>query len=77
MLTFRNYPECLEGLGNTPPEDVGGEDGYDEFLQAISDPHHPEYQDMLSWGRMQRYENFNLEFVNRRLKTVLRGVWER
>lgn len=74
---FRNYPECLEGLGNTPPEDVGGEDGYDEFLQAISDPHHPEYQDMLSWGRMQRYENFNLELVNRRLKTVLRGVWER
>lgn len=74
---FRNYPECLEGLGNTPPEDVGGEDGYDEFLQAISDPHHPEHEDMLNWGRMQRYENFNLELVNRRLKTVLRGVWER
>ena len=58
-------------------EDVGGEYGYDEFLQAISNPDHPEHQDMLNWGRMQRYQDFSLEFANKRLKTVLRAVWER
>lgn len=73
----KNYPECIEGQGNTPPEDVGGEYGYDEFLQAISNPNHPEHQDMLNWGKMQHYQDFSLEFANRRLKNVLRAVWER
>ncbi len=47
------------------------------YAYNFGDPNHPEYQDMLSWGRMQHYKDFNLEFVNRRLKTALRGVWER
>lgn len=33
-----------------PPEDVGGTGGYESFLQIISDPHHPDYDDMLLWA---------------------------
>lgn len=69
-----NYPVCIAGEGNTPPEDVGGESGYDEFIEAISDPKHPEHIAMLNWSKIQLYEDFSIDSVNRRLKSVLRWL---
>ncbi len=69
----QNYPVCLSGVGNALPEDVGGEGGYDEFLEAISNPDHPEHKNMICWGKMQGYKDFDIELVNRRLKHVLNG----
>ncbi|MBN8209792.1 plasmid pRiA4b ORF-3 family protein [Bacillus sp. NTK071] len=66
-----NYPICLDGEGNAPPEDVGGEGGYEEFLQIIGDPNHPDYQHMISWGKMQGYKEFDLKDINFRLKMGL------
>lgn len=43
------FPTCLAGSGACPPEDVGGAPGYAAFLQAISDPEHPEHDDMTEW----------------------------
>jgi hypothetical protein len=63
-----NYPVCLAGEGNTPPEDVGGEPGYEEFLAIMADPTHPDYSHMKSWSRSQGYEDFDIDMVNRRLK---------
>ncbi|MDF2520822.1 MAG: hypothetical protein K0R84_1450 [Clostridia bacterium] len=68
----RNHPVCIEGEGTTPPEDVGGESGYDDFLDILSNPKHPEYADTLSWSIMQMYQAFDIESVNRRLKSALR-----
>lgn len=62
------YPVCLEGEGNTPPEDVGGECGYEEFLEIIADKNHPEHDCIADWGRSQGYQDFDIEMVNRRLK---------
>lgn len=42
-------PLCLKGSRACPPEDVGGIGGYMMFLEAISDPAHPEYKNMLEW----------------------------
>lgn len=42
-------PLCLKGSRACPPEDVGGVGGYEMFLETISDPSHPEYDDMLEW----------------------------
>jgi len=42
-------PVCLEGSRACPPEDVGGIPGYEIFLEAISDPSHPEYEEMFEW----------------------------
>jgi len=64
------YPVCLEGEGNTPPEDVGGSHGYEEFLHILANPQHPDYDHMLRWGKMQGYKPFDLEQVNRSLKRV-------
>lgn len=63
---------CLEGEGNTPPEDVGGAGGYEEFLKIIDNPEHPDYRHMLQWGRMQGYKDFDIEMVNFRLKRMQR-----
>ena len=38
---------CITGRNACPPEDIGGAPGYEEFLQAIRDPQHPEHQAML------------------------------
>jgi len=65
-----NYPVCLEGEGNTPPEDVGGEYGYEEFLTILATPDHPEHKHMVEWGRMQRYQDFAINYINMRLKTM-------
>ena len=37
---------CITGANACPPEDIGGALGYQEFLEAICDPRHPEHQAM-------------------------------
>jgi len=58
-------PVCLKGNRACPPEDVGGIPGYEMFLETISDPSHPEYNDMLEWiGGNFDSEHFDLAQVN-------------
>lgn len=61
-------PLCLAGEYHTPPEDVGGVSGYEEFLQVLSDPNHEEHDHMKSWvgGRFDANE-FSVEQANSRL----------
>ena len=63
--------ECLIGERACPPEDCGGPPGYEEFLEAIRDPRHPEHKDQLAWvgGRFDP-EAFDLAAVNRRLRLL-------
>jgi hypothetical protein len=42
-------PRILAGRRAAPPEDVGGTWGYENFLEAIQDPRHPEHDDYLTW----------------------------
>ena len=46
----RTYPRCLAGARRCPPEDCGGCIGYEEFLEAVMDPKHPEHKDYLAWA---------------------------
>ncbi|MBT2699074.1 plasmid pRiA4b ORF-3 family protein [Bacillus sp. ISL-40] len=65
-----NYPICLDGEGADPPEDVGGEPGYEAFLLIISDKNHPDYEHVLEWGMKQGYSEFDEEKINRMLRRV-------
>ena len=47
--TGSEYPRCLAGGRNCPPEDCGGAMGYQYFLEAVLDPGHQEHQEMLGW----------------------------
>ncbi|TMN21694.1 plasmid pRiA4b ORF-3 family protein [Lentibacillus cibarius] len=63
-----NHPVCLDGEGDAPPEDVGGEGGYLEFLRIMDDPDHPDYDHMKQWAKSQLHMPFDLEGVNHMLK---------
>ncbi len=65
------YPRCIKGKRACPPEDVGGIWGYESFLEAIEDPEHPEYEEMLAWvGGEFDPEEFDLEEVNEDLRLL-------
>jgi len=56
------------------PEDCGGPRGYEELLEIVSDPKHPEYQERREWlGEGFDPEIFNVEIVNRRLRRLKLG----
>ncbi len=46
---FPNGYGCLGGARACPPEDIGGPYGYPDFLEAISDPEHPEHDETKEW----------------------------
>ena len=64
----KNYPTCIDGNGDSPPEDVGGEGGFEEFVEIMKDPSHEDYKHMKEWAESQWYRGFDIEIVNRQLK---------
>lgn len=63
----------VEGIGERPPEDVGGEGGYEEYLRIMADVNHPEHEDMKEWFDNQKERNISKEKINHRLKQVIKG----
>lgn len=58
----KDYPVCIEGKRACPPDDVGGVWGYQEFLEIMKDPDHPEHEEMLEWvGGEFDPEEFDIE----------------
>jgi hypothetical protein len=58
-------PVCLAGERRCPPEDVGGPHGYQEFLEAIFQPKHEEFDHFRGWaGGKFHAEEFDLKAVN-------------
>ncbi|MGW7444423.1 plasmid pRiA4b ORF-3 family protein [Kitasatospora sp. NPDC054795] len=55
----RHYPACVDGAGACPPEDCGGAPGYEDLKQALSDPAHPEHEDLLRWLGLERVADFD------------------
>ena len=43
------YPACVGGAMACPPDDVGGLDGYYNFIEALKDPKHEDHEDMVEW----------------------------
>lgn len=44
-----DYPLFAEGERRCPPEDCGGPPGFMAFLEAVSNPNHPEHEEALEW----------------------------
>ncbi|QTD42763.1 plasmid pRiA4b ORF-3 family protein [Sporosarcina sp. Te-1] len=63
-------PVCLDGEGDAPPEDCGGEPGFREFLLIMADPYHPEHAEMKQWAASQLYREFDKGLVNHRLRRM-------
>lgn len=43
------YPRLVDGALRCPPEDIGGIPGFYAFLDAMSDPKHPDHDDRIEW----------------------------
>lgn len=65
-----NHPVCLDGSGDAPPEDVGGEMGYALFVKAMADKNHPEHENCREWIGGLNLDKFDLAEVNRRFLFV-------
>lgn len=63
----------VEGIGERPPEDVGGEGGYTEYLRIMADVNHPEHEDINEWAKNQMERSLSQEKINNRLKHVIKG----
>jgi hypothetical protein len=62
------FARCLTGARACPPEDCGGIWGYDNLLEILKNPKHPEYKDMSEWippGFAP--EAFDAEAINKQL----------
>jgi hypothetical protein len=63
------HPVVIAAKGACPPEDVGGIGGFYEFLEAQSDPSHPEHEAMMQWwGKRFDPAAYELSEVNILLK---------
>ncbi|WP_310200312.1 plasmid pRiA4b ORF-3 family protein [Neobacillus niacini] len=63
----------VAGIGERPPEDVGGEGGYEEYLRIMADVNHPEHEDINEWAKNQMERSLSQEKINNRLKHVIKG----
>ena len=55
------YPICLEGERACPPEDCGGEMGYEHLLEVLADPKHEEYEHLCQWAGNFEPERFSAD----------------
>jgi hypothetical protein len=70
--TQQKTPVCIKGKRACPPEDVGGTWGYENFLEAIKDPSHPEHEEYIDWvGGGFNPESFDIDMVNMRLEDIM------
>ena len=58
----------LEKDGERPPEDVGGEGGFEEFMCIMNDPDDLEYENMKRWAEITRAKEESVEEINRNLR---------
>lgn len=59
---------CLDGARAGPPEDCGSIPGYENLVEAMADPKHPEREELLEWlGEPYDPEAFSLDTLNKQL----------
>ena len=67
--TAQAYPVCVGGKRACPPEDSGGHLGYQQLLEVLADPDHPDYAEQREWiGEDLNPEAFDINFANTLLK---------
>ena len=69
-LPTRQY-RLLESTGACPPDDVGGETGYDEFARVMADENHPDHNDTRNWFMAQTSHRLPFDAINATLSRMM------
>lgn len=65
------YPILVAGERQSPPEDCGGPFGFLEIVDALSDPDHPDHEELFDWyGERFDPEDMNLDTVEAMLSRI-------
>lgn len=68
------HPTVTKGKRACPPEDIGGIWGYQEFLEAYTDPTHEDHAAMVEWAgpdfRPELFDKEEIEDINEILKNI-------
>jgi hypothetical protein len=67
----KRYPLCLEGERACPPEDVGGPDSYQGYLETLSHTDHEQWEEFSKWRGPWRPEHFDAEAATKRMRRGL------
>jgi hypothetical protein len=65
------YPLCVEGERACPPEDVGGTVGYEEYLEAVTNPKHEEHESFMEWRGPFDPEEFDAKAATKEMRKGL------
>ncbi len=69
--TTVNYPICIDGEMNCPPEDCGGIRSFYHCLEVLKDKKSDEYQEISEWfSKKYKPEQFDIGKVNKQLKKL-------
>lgn len=72
-----DYPKCIEGKMNCPPEDCGGIPGYYNLVEIMGNKKHPDRKEMIQWlGGVFDPKKFDLERTNFYLNAVSESIEE-
>jgi len=67
------YPAFIDGAGRCPPEDVGGTLSFEDFLEAVISPGHPEHDAVLDWyGGPFDPQDINRQMIELRFGQIAR-----
>lgn len=71
LIDALSAAECVEGERAGPPDDSGGVCRYAELVEAISNPMHPEHEELVDWiGPDWNPELFDIGAINRELRRI-------
>lgn len=59
--------KLLEMQGERPPEDVGGEGGFEDYMRVLSNPDDPEYESTVRWAEGTKAKPESMEAINKKL----------
>lgn len=65
------FAACIDGQRACPPEDCGGIGGFEQFIEAVTDPTHEEHVEYVQWvGHPFDPEAFSVAATNAALQRV-------